>query len=199
MREGVFAERRGGRGIVLAWESVVSALSLAMDAFAVALCLGAGGATYGAAFRMGAACGIFQFFMPLIGWLLGAYSVDYIASFDHWVAFALLVLVGGNMIRGSFSPAEFCERVDPTRTAALFYLALATSIDALAVGAGFAMADKPVWGLAIVAGTATGTLCFGGMQVGRRVGCKLGKRVELAGGALLCLIGLNILRVHVGA
>jgi putative Mn2+ efflux pump MntP len=146
---------------------------------------------------MGAACGIFQFFMPLIGWLLGAYSMDYIASFDHWVAFGLLALVGGNMIRGSFSPVESCS-VDPTRMTVLLYLALATSIDALAVGASFAMVDKSVWWLATVAGTATGALCFGGVQVGRRVGCRLGKRGELAGGVILCLIGLNILRAHIG-
>jgi putative Mn2+ efflux pump MntP len=147
---------------------------------------------------MGTACGIFQFFMPLIGWFLGVYSMDYIASFDHWVAFGLLTLVGGNMIYSSFSPAESYS-ADPTRLAVLLYLALATSIDALAVGASFAMVGKPVLWLATVAGMATGALCFGGVQVGRRVGCKLGKRVELLGGALLCLIGLNVLRAHMGA
>jgi putative Mn2+ efflux pump MntP len=145
---------------------------------------------------MGAACGAFQFFMPFVGWLLGTYSLEYIASFDHWMAFALLTLVGGNMIRGSFAPAETCDAA-PISSATLLYLALATSIDALAVGASFAMVNKPVFWLAAVAGLATAALCFGGVQAGRLVGSKLGKRVELVGGALLCSIGFNILRTHI--
>jgi putative Mn2+ efflux pump MntP len=82
---GAEPNEEGSYGVTFVWESVVSALSLSMDAFAVALCIGAcaAGATYPTAFRMGAACGAFQFFMPLVGWLLGTYSLDYIASFDH--------------------------------------------------------------------------------------------------------------------
>jgi putative Mn2+ efflux pump MntP len=154
------------------------------------------GATCRTAFRMGAACGIFQFFMPLLGWLLGAYSVDHIASFDHWVGFGLLALVGGNMIRGSFAPPETRDAADPTQSAAFLYLALATSIDALAVGVSFAMLNKPVFLLATIAGLATAALCFAGVHAGRLVGYKLGKRMELVGGTLLCMIGLNILRTH---
>ena len=183
---------------MLILESILSALSLSMDAFAVALCIGACviGATYGTAFRMGAACGVFQFGMPLAGWFLGAYCVEYISSIDHWVAFGLLAIVGGNMIRGSFAPPESCNTEDPTQSAVLFYLALATSIDALAVGASFAVVHKPVFWLAIFSGVATAALCFGGVRVGRLVGSRLGKRVELAGGVLLYLIGFNILFTH---
>ncbi|MDR1621318.1 MAG: manganese efflux pump MntP family protein [Synergistaceae bacterium] len=179
------------------WESVVSALSLSMDAFAVALCIGACavGGTYRTALRMGTACGAFQFFMPLVGWLLGTYSLDYIASLDHWAAFGLLALVGGDMIRSSFAPQEVRDTA-PMTTAMLLYLALATSIDALAVGASFAMVGKPALWLAAVAGLSTAALCFGGVQAGRLAGSKLGKRVEFVGGALLCLIGFNILRAH---
>ena len=182
-------------------ESVLSALSLSMDAFAVALCMGASvaGAGRGTGLRMGAACGAFQFFMPIIGWFLGAYCLDYIASVDHWVAFGLLALVGGNMVRGSFAPPEECGTKDPTLSPTLLYLALATSIDALAVGASFAMIQRPVLLLALVAGVSTAVLCFGGVQAGRVAGNRLGKRVELAGGVLLCLIGLNILRSHLWA
>jgi putative Mn2+ efflux pump MntP len=133
--------------------------------------------------------------MPFAGWFLGTYSLEYIASFDHWVAFGLLILVGGNMIRSSFAPEEVRDAA-PMSLGMLLYLALATSIDALAVGASFAMVNKPVFWLAAVAGVATAALCFGGVQAGRWVGCKLGKRVELMGGALLCLIGFNILRTH---
>ena len=178
------------------WESVVSALSLSMDAFAVALCIGACavGVAYRTAFRIGAACGVFQFFMPFAGWFLGTYSLEAIASFDHWTAFGLLTLVGGNMIRSAFAPAEV--RDAPLSWAVLLYLALGTSIDAFAVGASFAMVGKPVFWLATVAGLATAALCFGGVQAGQWVGFKLGKRVELVGGMLLCLIGFNILRMH---
>jgi len=179
-------------------ESVLSALSLSMDAFAVALCIGACliGPTRGAALRMGLACGAFQFFMPIVGWALGAYCAGLAASFDHWIAFGLLALVGGNMIRGSFASSEACDTSDPTQSMALLYLALATSIDAFAVGAGFALVQKPVIWLSLCAGLATALLCFGGVQAGRLLGCAGGRRVELTGGVLLCLIGLNILRTH---
>lgn len=183
--------------MIFIWESVFSALSLSMDAFAVALCVGGGavGVTRGTALRMGAACGAFQFFMPFFGYFLGAWCADYIESFDHWVAFGLLALVGVGMIRSSFASSER-ETVDPTRSAGLFYLALATSIDAMAVGAGFAMIQKPVFSLAVVAGIATAALCFGGVQIGRWAGCRIGKRFELIGGGVLLLIGFNILRLH---
>jgi putative Mn2+ efflux pump MntP len=190
-----------GRFSVIMLESVLSALSLSMDAFAVALCIGACviGPTRGPAFRMGLACGAFQFFMPLIGRFLGAYCAGPVASFDHWIAFGLLAFVGGNMIRGSFAPPEECNTSDPTRSMALFYLALATSIDALAVGAGFALVQKPVMWLSICAGLATALLCFGGVQAGRLLGCARGRHVERAGGVILFLIGFNILRAHLWA
>jgi putative Mn2+ efflux pump MntP len=169
-----------------------------MDAFAAALCIGACavGATFGTAFRMGLACGIFQFAMPILGWFAGAYCAASVDAFDHWIAFGLLAFVGGNMIRSSFAPPEEIDSADPTRSITLFYLALATSIDALAVGAGFALVQKPVLPLSVCAGLVTALLCFSGVLAGRKAGRALGKRVELAGGILLCLIGLNILRTH---
>lgn len=182
-------------------DSILSAASLAMDAFAVALCMGASGggaATINAALRMGAACGAFQFIMPLGGWFLGSHALNLIASFDHWVAFGLLAFVGGNMIRGSFGEPEASADVpDPTKSLALLYLAVATSIDALAVGASFALSARPVLPLAIAAGIITAALGFLGVHLGKYVGCKMGKRVEFAGGVVLILIGLNILREHI--
>jgi putative Mn2+ efflux pump MntP len=160
---------------------------------------------------MGLACGIFQFAMPILGWFVGAYCAASVASFDHWIAFGLLAFVGGNMIRGSFAPPEEpapaeqvpAEQVpagqapaDPTYSMTLLYVALATSIDALAVGASFALLQKPVLPLSIFAGIITALLCFGGVMAGRAAGRFLGKRVELAGGLILCLIGLDILRTH---
>jgi putative Mn2+ efflux pump MntP len=169
-----------------------------MDAFAVSLCVGAGmrGAVGGVAIRLGGACGAFQFFMPMVGWLLGAYALGMISSFDHWVAFALLAFVGGNMIRGSLSKGETCPP-DPTRPLTLLYIALATSIDALAVGASFAITDRPVLSLAAASGLITVVLCVLGVVFGRRAGARFGSRVECAGGVILILIGLNILREHI--
>lgn len=185
---------------MLIFESFLPALSLSLDAFAVAICIGLGicetEANRKAAFRMGIACGGFQFFMPFLGWFLGAYFLDYISSFDHWVAFALLSLVGGNMIRSSLLSFQTCDISDPTRLSALFYLALATSLDALAVGTSLSIVSKPVVWLATLAGIITATLCFIGVQSGRALGIKFGKRVELIGGTILILIGLNILREH---
>jgi putative Mn2+ efflux pump MntP len=190
------------------WDSLLSAASLAMDAFAVSMCIGAGAAKApktskvsvagnGAGVRMGFACGVFQLAMPIIGWFAGEYVIGYISAFDHWLAFGLLALVGGNMIRGAFGPPESCAyENDPTKSWALLYLALATSIDALAVGASFAIADRPVTLLAVSAGAITAVLCFAGIRIGGCAGAKMGKKVELAGGLILVLIGLNILREH---
>ncbi|MDR1731814.1 MAG: manganese efflux pump MntP family protein [Synergistaceae bacterium] len=182
-------------------ESVLSAVSLSMDAFAAALCVGACTleATRGTALRMGMACGIFQFFMPLGGWFLVVWCTGSMASvehFDHWVAFVLLAFVGGNMIRGAFAPPEKCDTSDPTRSVTLLILALATSIDALVVGAGLSLVRKPVLFLAVCAGCITAVLCFAGVKVGRSVGTASGKRMEFVGGVLLVLIGFNILRTH---
>jgi putative Mn2+ efflux pump MntP len=179
------------------FDSLLSAVSLAMDASAVALCVGAGisGDVRGASLRFGATCGAFQFFMPFIGWYLGAYAINLIASFDHWVAFALLAFVGGNMIRGSFADNR-CYAVDPTKSLSLLYIAIATSIDALAIGASFAITDRPVFLLAAGAGIVTLVLCCLGVIFGRSAGAKLGGRVEFAGGVILFVIGLNILREH---
>ena len=179
-------------------DSLFSAASLALDAFAVALCIGAGTAesNHGGALRVSCACGSFQFLMPLLGWFLGAYAINFIAAFDHWVAFGLLALVGGNMIFGSFgSDSKECTS-DQTQGRALFCLALATSIDALAVGTSFSIAGRPSMVLALGAGVITAALCYSGVIFGRFAGSRIGKRVELIGGIVLTLIGLNILREH---
>ncbi|MDR3331342.1 MAG: manganese efflux pump MntP family protein [Synergistaceae bacterium] len=179
-------------------DSLLSATSLAMDAFAVSICIGAGirGAWLQTALRMGGTCGLFQFVMPMLGWFAGVYTVNFMAAFDHWVAFGLLALVGGNMIRGALGPDDGCRSEDPTKSIALLYLSLATSIDALAVGASFALTDRPVLPLALCAGVITLALCFIGVRFGRQMGEKLGKKVELIGGLVLILIGLGILREH---
>ena len=181
-------------------EMLLSAVSLSVDALAASLgigaCLGtaAGG---GAAFRVAGACGGCQFAMPLAGWLLGSRFIASISGYDHWVAFGLLALVGGNMIRESFVPEDdTCPPSDPSCGLALLTVALATSIDALAVGVSFAAVGAPVMVLASWSGAITALVCFGGVLAGFRVGQLLGRKVEFAGGLVLCLIGVNILRVH---
>jgi putative Mn2+ efflux pump MntP len=179
-------------------DSLLTAVSLALDAFAMSVCIGAGSNSSGnqSAIRMGGACGFFQFVMPIIGGLVGGYAVNFISSIDHWVAFGLLAFVGIEMIRGALSPEGKCFIKDPTLSPALLYIAFVTSIDALAVGASFVLADRPVIPMAISAGTITLALCFIGVRFGGGIGERFGRRAGLAGGAVLILIGLNILREH---
>jgi putative Mn2+ efflux pump MntP len=182
------------------FEMLLSALSLSMDALAASLGIGAclGAATgSAAALRVAGACGGFQFAMPLAGWFLGSRFLVFISDYDHWVAFGLLALVGGNMIRESFRPEDpTCPASDPSCGVALLTVAVATSIDALAVGVSFAAVGAPVMVLASWSGAITAFACFGGVMAGFRVGQLLGRKVEFAGGLVLCLIGANILRVH---
>lgn len=192
--------RKVGIALMLCIEMILAAGSLSMDALAASLGIGAclGAASCGrAAFRVAGACGGFQFVMPLAGWFLGSRFLAVISGYDHWVAFGLLVLVGVNMIRGSLAAEDpDCPAVDPSCGAALLTVALATSIDALAVGVSFAAVGAPVMVLASWAGLITALVCFIGVLAGFRAGQMLGKRMELAGGVVLCIIGANILRCH---
>ncbi|NLL36107.1 MAG: manganese efflux pump [Fretibacterium sp.] len=181
------------------WGSLLSGLSLAMDAFAASICVGGciTGSVRAPALRMAGACGFFQFVMPLLGWLLGSYCADLVASFDHWLAFIILACVGGNMVRSSFKAEDSCPEDDPTRSfKLLFSLALATSIDAFAVGASFAFLKLSAWPLSVIAGVFTSLLCAGGVWLGCAVGGRLGKRAELVGGLFLFGLGSFILVTH---
>jgi putative Mn2+ efflux pump MntP len=178
-------------------DSLLSAVSLAMDAFAVALCVGSSAKTNlrGIAVGLGVTCGAFQFLMPFIGWLLGEYALSLFASVDHWVAFILLSYAGGSMIRSSFEEDSH-RAASPEKPAELLYLGLATSMDALAVGASFAISGRSVTLLAMGAGTVTCALCYLGVIIGRRVGSKMGKKAEGLGGTILIAIGISILYSH---
>jgi len=145
---------------------------------------------------MGGACGLFQFLMPLGGWAAGEWSAGLMTALDHWLAFGLLAFVGGGMIRSALGSSNLCEGDATASPGALFSLALATSIDAFVVGAGFALVNKPVLTLALLAGVFTALTCALGIYIGRFVGCRFGRRVELIGGVLLILIGLDILLSH---
>lgn len=174
------------------------ALALAMDAFAVALTAGAvlDPLTRRHLFRLGFHFGLFQALMPTAGWLIGMTVQKWISAYDHWIAFALLAFVGGRMILEAFDEDDDKEVSDPTRGLTMVMLSVATSIDALAVGLSLAMLGISVWLPAAVIGVVAGVLTVLGMLLGRRLGHNWGKRVEVCGGLVLCVIGLKILLEH---
>jgi putative Mn2+ efflux pump MntP len=175
------------------------AVALAMDAFAVALAAGAviTHLTGRHLFRFGFHFGLFQSLMPIIGWLVGMAVQKWISAYDHWIAFVLLAVVGGRMIREALDDDKEDKAVsDPTRGLTMVILSVATSIDALAVGLSLAMLNISVWLPAAVIGVVAGVLTVLGMLLGRRLGGNWGKRVEVCGGIVLCCIGVKILLEH---
>jgi putative Mn2+ efflux pump MntP len=182
------------------WITILGiALALAMDAFAVALAAGTVIAplTGRHLFRFGFHFGLFQLLMPIIGWLAGMTVQKWISAYDHWIAFVLLAIVGGRMIWAAFDEQNDNAASDPTRGMTMVMLAVATSIDALAVGLSLAMLHVSIWWPATVIGVVAGVLTVIGMLLGRRLGTIWGKRVEICGGLILCAIGLKILLEHI--
>ncbi|MFH1907801.1 MAG: manganese efflux pump MntP family protein [Chloroflexota bacterium] len=180
------------------FEVLLIAFSMAMDAFAV--CLGAGTQqqTSGArpTFRLSFHFGLFQFLMPVVGWFAGATIVRYIAAYDHWVAFALLAFVGVRMIRSGLDKNHETHQNDPSRGWSLILLSIAVSIDALAIGLSLALIGVTIWYPAVVIGVVTGLVSWLGLRLGNVLGGKFGKRMEIAGGIMLILIGVRIVVSH---
>ena len=174
------------------------ALGLAMDAFAVSITSGLTMQKLKVryALRIALFFGVFQALMPIIGYLAGLSVRELIENYDHWVAFGLLAFVGGKMLWEGFSSKDdedACTPKDPTRGTQLLLLAIATSIDALAVGLALAMLDVVVWLPALVIGLVACAFTVAGLLTGARSGARWGRRVEVAGGAILIAIGLKIL------
>ncbi len=169
---------------------------LAMDAFAVSVSCGICGRPrkWGLIARVGLYFGGFQALMPVLGWLAGTRLRGPIASLDHWVAFGLLALIGVKMIRESF--AIGARRFDPRRHKVLLTLAVATSIDALAVGLSFALLDGGILVPALTIGAVTFCVSCLGVIIGDRVGSIFEKAAEILGGLILIGIGLKILLEH---
>lgn len=176
------------------------AVALAMDCFAITLGLacGAKGLTMKQAVRMAAFFGGFQFVMPVAGWFVGDRLLGLIRNFDHWVAFGLLALIGGRMIYESFelSEEEKACRPDQTQGARLVILALATSIDALAVGLSLGVVRTSILFPAAVIGATSFVLTVVGAKLGPVIGRIVGRRAELLGGLILIGIGVKILVEH---
>lgn len=181
-------------------ELFLLAVGLSMDAFAVSVCKGLSTEKLKPSHYLiiGAWFGGFQALMPTVGYLLGTTFEKYITSVDHWVAFALLALIGGNMLKEGFSKDE--EKVDPSfsfRT--MLLLAIATSIDALAVGITFALLpDVNIFAAVGFIGVITFTLSAIGLKIGNVFGVKYKSKAEIAGGIILILMGIKILLEHLG-
>ncbi len=185
------------------FEIILLAVSLSMDAFAVALCKGLAlkKLDIRSCLIVGGWFGAFQGLMPLIGYLLGSTFADKITSIDHWIAFVLLAIIGGNMIKEAFDKDE--ERVNCSLgVKTMLVMAIATSIDALAVGVSFAFTDfEPDWFVYIafvLIGIITCTLSAIGVKIGNIFGTKYKSKAEFAGGLILILLGLKILLEGLG-
>ena len=183
-------------------ELFLLAVGLSMDAFAVSICKGLAmrKATLKGAMTCGVWFGGFQALMPLIGFFLGALFAEAIQAFDHWVAFGLLALIGVNMLREAFDKEE-CESCGDADLSVktMFVMAVATSIDALAVGISLAMAgDVNIFVAVVLIGLTTCVLSAVGVKVGNVFGSRYEKKAEAAGGIILILLGVKILLEHLG-
>jgi putative Mn2+ efflux pump MntP len=174
-----------------------TALALAMDAFAVSAAVSASlpAVTGRHVFRLAFHFGLFQFLMPMVGWVAGSVVSRQLASIDHWIAFGLLFLLGARMIWNA-SPDEEARPRDPTRGFSLVLLSLATSIDALAVGLSLGLLEVQIWIPSAVIGVVAAALSFVGCALGKRVGPALGAWAGRAGGVVLIGIGVRILVQH---
>jgi len=176
-------------------------VGLAADALAVSLGIGAAGqvAKLRGRLRLAAHLGIFQSGMTVLGWLAGETIVNYIKSYDHWIAFALLCYVGFSEIRSGLIGDEKGFKRDPSTGRTLIILSVATSIDALAVGLSIAFINVPLLLSVAAIGSVTFALSVLGMSVGKKVGERLGKRTRIVGGAILIGIGIQVLISHLMA
>lgn len=178
------------------------AVALAMDAFAVAIATGVTLKNVGfrQTFRLSWHFGLFQALMPMLGWYFGTSIEQYLARYAHWIAFLLLFVVGGNMIRESFAMEKesHSPKKDATRGLTLVILSVATSIDALAVGLSLSLLQVSIVYPAVVIGLVAGLFTVAGLHLGTMAATsrRISPIAEIAGGMILWLIGLNILYRH---
>ena len=178
---------------------LIIAIGLSADCFAVALSAGfsLGKIKKIQVLRMALSFGVFQAIMPVIGWLVGRTVIDYVAPFDHWVAFGLLAFIGGRMLWEFFEKKEKAETVDVTRGVRLLVLSVATSIDSLAVGLSLAFLEVNIGMAVAIIGTVAFIVTAVGVIIGRKVGQLMGRWAELAGGLILIGIGIRIVLSHI--
>ena len=173
---------------------LIIALALAMDAAAVSL--GAASAGYAgnrrAVFRLAFHFGLFQALMPLLGFFLGISFVSYVQAFANWVAFALLLFVGGRMVISGLDKSDETIQKDPSRGMTMVALSIAVSIDAMAVGISFALMGVKIWVPVLIIGLVTSAVSWLAIRIGRKLGDLFGKSMELVGGLVLIGIGIRV-------
>jgi len=179
-------------------EIIIIAISLSMDAFAVSITLGlsAKKPKIKEFVIPGIYFGVFQALMPLIGYFAGMYFAQKIQNLDHWIACALLGFIGGKMIKDSFSDNDGNVNENPFRFITMLLLAIATSIDALAVGITFAFFEIHIFKAIIITGLTTFFISVAGVKIGNVFGAKYKSKAEFVGGAVLILLGIKILVEH---
>jgi putative Mn2+ efflux pump MntP len=177
---------------------VIIAVSLAMDAFAVSVAMGAGYRELRIhhVIRMAVFFGAFQAIMPVVGWLAGTAIEHTIAAYDHWVAFAILSAVGLKMIYEAFKMGPDRDPADPANLGVLLTLSVATSIDALAVGITLSLVTSSILTAVVIIGAVTLVLSLAGCWIGKRMGHLFENKIEIAAGCILVAIGLKILLGH---
>lgn len=183
------------------FELILIAVGLSMDAFSVSICKGL--TTQRFSWRTALTCGLwfgsFQALMPVVGYFLGAQFQEMIETYDHWIAFGLLFLIGTNMIREAvWGKKEKDENNGSLDLKTMFLLAIATSIDALAIGVSFAFIQVNIWIAISIIGVITFLFSILGVKIGNVFGSKYEKSAEIIGGIILIIIGLKILFEHLG-
>lgn len=179
-------------------ELIIIAVGVSMDAFAVSICKGLSLRSLRPKHILSTAVwfGGFQALMPLIGYYLGVSFADSVADFDHWIAFVLLGIIGGKMIKEAFEKDDECDYNPDFSFKTMLALAVATSIDAMAVGVSLAFLKVDIWTSILVIGLMTGAFSALGVKLGNLFGCRYKSKAEVIGGIVLVGIGIKILVEH---
>lgn len=181
-------------------ELMIIAVGVSMDAFAVSICKGLSVRKVQPVHVMKTALwfGGFQALMPMVGYFLGISFADFVADIDHWIAFVLLGIIGANMIKESFD-TDSCDISPDFSFRTMLAMAIATSIDALAVGVSFAFLKVDIWTAILLVGVTTAFFSGAGVLIGNAFGCRYKSKAEFVGGVILILMGLRILVTHLMA
>lgn len=175
------------------------AVALAMDSVAVSIAIGSKykKLPFKKIVYIAAVFGFFQGAMPIAGYFIGISFAQYVQAYDHWIAFVLLVGLGGKMLYEAYKD-EFDEEVTNLKSKTLLTLAVATSIDAMAIGVTFAFLQTDIWGASALIAFVTFVLCIGAVYIGKRLGSLLERKAEILGGLMLIALGCKILVEHLG-
>ena len=179
-------------------ELLIIAVGVSMDAFAVSICKGLSVRKLRPrhAFSVAMWFGGFQALMPLLGYFVGIRFSDFVTEVDHWIAFALLSVIGANMIKESRDSSAECEHDSDFSFRKMLALALATSIDALAIGVSFAFLKINIWTAILLIGVTTAMFSGVGLKIGNVFGCRYKSKAEMTGGLILIIMGVRILVEH---